>query len=90
MVPDCRARLDCGMIWRGGNSIQVNAMAFGVGLIADHRGAHGEFGPMLSQCGLSLSCAATANAFFRDAAGDGLLCVVIDLPGQRGLEALEF
>jgi FixJ family two-component response regulator len=64
-------------------------MTIAIGLITRDAGAQNRIGSVVSRCGLSIWTADSPDAYYRDARRTHTLCVIIDLPGQEGLEVLE-
>ncbi len=64
-------------------------MTIGIGLITIDVGDHSPVGGILSRCGFAVRIARSAKGYCDDAGLPDALCIVIDLPANSGLEALE-
>jgi FixJ family two-component response regulator len=64
-------------------------MTIAIGLITINACDGFPVSAVLSRCGFEVRTAASANAYVENSALSGALCVVIDLPGDCGLKALE-
>lgn len=64
-------------------------MTIAIGLITLDADVSGHVGGIVSRCGLSVWTVDSPDAYYRDSRRSHTLCVIIDLPGQAGLEALE-